>query len=312
MPHKDITEWTLVKELSYHDNIYLYIAKNKTNDPTLLLHTDLSPSENKVDYLERMIRIPGDPTYHDLPDPLDTASSKLTKRLSFFEGFKHANLPEIIDITKDSVGKTVAILEYTRGKPITEALTSAPLMGFLSHFRQVFEAAAFIHKLGALHLHITPNYTLCDVYSGITKIINCWEIHGNKQLKLSTQQITNAYSAPEINNDNIADERSDLYSIALMMLEVLIGYNPFKSTSKHIDIPEIWNHYCTNKYPHHTHMTEPLGQQLLFKLLQENPDDREFKSAKEVVNYIISTWPESAKSAFMLYEKVMTTICLND
>lgn len=150
------------------------------------------------------------------------------------------------------------------------------------------------------------------------------------------------YTAPEVISGRARDETSDLYSVGIMMWESWMGYNPFKRTrsgrkryliedglkiEKRDCMPGVLDTSISEYYPkewgempfdrenagfeHRSRRgiaPKELAEGLISKLVKQDPSERGFCKAREVVNYIVDTWPDTAKPVHELYGGVMTTM----
>ena len=127
------------------------------------------------------------------------------------------------------------------------------------------------------------------------------------------------YAAPEVMISETADERTDLYSVAVMMLEAWRGGGPvYQNTRRNRNLGQVLDGMAEERDPESmTHQIDyshvapsELSDGLVFKLLKKDPADRGFNDAQDVINYIYDTWPDVRKPAKDLYGKVMTTMRL--
>lgn len=245
------------------------------------------------------------------------------KNLEAFKGLSHMNVARVLDAAKDEEGQPVFVLEFFTGEKITDALHAAPLLTFISHFKQVFEGLSFIHKLGLLHLNLKAKYTLTDLVAGTTKIMNIWHIHSQENIKRQYITASLNYAAPEvllISKNTTVDERADLFSVGAMMYEAWCGTLPYErvgignAATLRANIETEKEKTCVF-YPLERQFADCKKipkelESLILMLLKRKPEDRGFKNAREVVNYILDTWPEAAKPPKELYGHIMTTIRL--
>lgn len=236
--------------------------------------------------------------------------------LSGLVGLVHSNIARVYELTKDENGKQVAILEHAFGDEIVDILDGVSTLTFIAHFKQVFEALAFIHKLGLLHLHLSPRYVITDLVNGITKVVDCWHFHSRDNVSKGRFHFDPRYVAPEVVLNGRVDERSDLYSVGLLMLEAWGGgpnIFPFRTECR--DKQSLRQRISEEKDPiymwknAHDYFSPPeLGNELVLKLTKKNPDKRGFESAQAVVNYMTDIWPDIVKPANELYGRIMTTM----
>ena len=102
-------------------------------------------------------------------------------------------------------------------------------------FRQVLDAIDHAHRLGILHRDIKPaNIIVSD--SGVAKVTDFGiaRILGEAGLTRAGNMIgTIEYIAPERIKGIPADARSDVYSLGMVLYEMLSGHSPFRARSEY-------------------------------------------------------------------------------
>ena len=149
--------------------------------------------------------------------------------------------------------------------------------------KELASALAFVHSKGIVHRDIKPanilfrqNGSLVLTDFGIAKE----EIEDVKLTQTGVTVGSPAYCSPEQAQALPLDQRTDLYSVGVVFLEMLLGHNPFKADSfvktsmNHIQmaIPQLPGKL--SRY-----------QGLLEKMLAKEPKDR-FASADELLEAI--------------------------
>lgn len=157
----------------------------------------------------------------------------------------HPNIVTIFDYGQTAVGNFFIILELLRGTTLRNALrrTGAVEPGILATwFDQILEGLAAAHALGVVHRDLKPGNVfivggtnkapikLLDF--GIAKIKTRPDL-GDKLPSLPGVVLgTIGYMAPEQVFDDETDERADIYSVGVMVLEALLGRRPFSGRTQ--------------------------------------------------------------------------------
>ena len=153
----------------------------------------------------------------------------------------HPNIAQIFDAGATSTGRPYFVMEYIEGALITmfcdrKRLTATERLGV---FLAVCDAIHHAHQKGVIHRDVKPSNVLVMerngtpvpkvIDFGIAKATNKWAVE--KSLLTHFGQIvgTPEYASPEqvdtIGGD--VDESADVYSLGVLLYELLIGAVPF-------------------------------------------------------------------------------------
>ncbi|HJT35596.1 MAG TPA: WD40 repeat domain-containing serine/threonine protein kinase, partial [Pirellulales bacterium] len=154
----------------------------------------------------------------------------------------HANIARVLDAGATSTGRPYFVMDLVRGMPITYYCDEQHLTPRqrLELFVLVCQAVQHAHQKGVIHRDLKPSNVLVALYDGrpVPKIIDfgvakaAGQILTEKTLVTSFGAIvgTLEYMSPEqaeINQLDI-DTRSDIYSLGVLLYELLAGSPPFK------------------------------------------------------------------------------------
>ena len=119
------------------------------------------------------------------------------------------------------------VMEYVEGSPVTEAVAGAPLEQRLAVFRQVLRGATELHRRGIVHRDLKPANILVD-RSGAAKVLDvgiaekAWD--GGPAVD---PRGTPAYLAPEQARGEPPLPTADVFSLGIVLFELLTGQRPF-------------------------------------------------------------------------------------
>ena len=156
---------------------------------------------------------------------------------------EHPNISRVFDAGATEAGRPYFVMELVRGVPITEycRINQLGTESRLGLFMQVCQAVQHAHQKGIIHRDIKPTNILVAQRDGtaVPKIIDFGVARATKcelsEMALFTQAQafvgTPAYMSPEQTETggNDIDTRTDIYSLGVLLYELLTGTTPFES-----------------------------------------------------------------------------------
>jgi len=160
----------------------------------------------------------------------------------------HQNIAKVFDAGTTKDGLPYFTMEFVEGKRITDYADKYRLTipERLELFGKVYKTIQFAHEKGFIHRDIKPSNILIYEESGehIPKVIDfgiakAIDDDGFNAFATRTGQIvgTPAYMSPEqagLKKTEI-DARTDIYSLGVLLYELLIGYQPFDMKGMKLD-----------------------------------------------------------------------------
>ncbi len=207
----------------------------------------------------------------------------------------HANIVEITDFGESEDGLVYLVMEYIAGESLLKAMGAGPFapLRALDIAEQAGSALARAHQMGVIHRDLKPeNMILVELRDrkdflkildfGIAKITDAPSLTGSQQIFG-----TPGYIAPEYIQSTAIDGRADLYSLGVILYELVTGAlpfdyeypgdllvkhvteTPFKPSARKADVPA------------------PM-EAFILRCLQKNPDER-FRDAFHFLDELRAT-----------------------
>ena len=108
-----------------------------------------------------------------------------------------------------------------------------PLLRALNYAREVADALAHAHANGIVHRNLKPNHIML-VRGGRVKVMDLGVARAYGDVALTSPDVflgTPTYSPPEAVDPRALDPRSDVYSLGIIVFEMLQGHPPFAAES---------------------------------------------------------------------------------
>jgi tetratricopeptide (TPR) repeat protein len=153
----------------------------------------------------------------------------------------HPNIARVLDAGATESGRPFFVMELVKGVPITEYCdkNNLPTRQRLELFVKVCQAIQHAHQKGIIHRDIKPSNVLVTLHDGtpvpkvidfgIAKATNAELTEKTRFTEFRQMVGTPAYMSPEqaeMSGLDI-DTRSDIYSLGVLLYELLTGTTPF-------------------------------------------------------------------------------------
>ena len=155
----------------------------------------------------------------------------------------HPNITKVLDAGATDTGRPYFVMELVRGVPITEYCDKNKLSTVerLGLFMPVCQAIQHAHQKGIIHRDIKPSNVMVTLHDGnpVPKVIDFGIAKATNQKLTEKTLFTNyaqmigtpAYMSPEQAEMSglDVDTRTDVYSLGVLLYELLTGTTPFPS-----------------------------------------------------------------------------------
>src|SRR6184192_1832404 len=145
-------------------------------------------------------------------------------------GLSHPNIVSIYD-RGEAEGTYYIAMEYLDGRSLKELIVSrgpAPVNIAIDYARQILAAIRFAHRHGIVHRDIKPHNVLVDA-EGRVKVTDFGIARAGASQMTEAGSIvgTAQYLSPEQAKGAPVDQTSDLYSVGVVLYEMLTGRVPY-------------------------------------------------------------------------------------
>jgi eukaryotic-like serine/threonine-protein kinase len=151
----------------------------------------------------------------------------------------HPNIADIYDFGQTEDGLSYLVMELLSGDRLVDLLAGGPLPVPLAVavVEQAAAALARAHDLGVIHRDLKPEHIFLEERGGrrgVVKLIDFGLAAIHREAPLAARGAvlgTPAYISPEQARGEDATPQSDLYSLGVVLFEMLTGRLPFESSS---------------------------------------------------------------------------------
>lgn len=154
---------------------------------------------------------------------------------------EHRHIARLLDAGISAEGVAYQAMEYVEGAPITRYCVERqlPVRARLDLFLQACEAVAHAHQHGVIHRDLKPANVLVNQRGsvklldfGIGKLLE--EEEGMPQTRTSITLMTPQYASPEQLLGGEATTLSDVYSLGVILYELITGQRPFTQVEQNL------------------------------------------------------------------------------
>ncbi|HEU5177270.1 MAG TPA: serine/threonine-protein kinase [Burkholderiales bacterium] len=223
----------------------------------------------------------------------DPARGRLFRKLFFTEASLAGKLdhPHIAQIYDAGIGEDSGyiVMEYVPGGTMERFCAPESLLPVEQTVEIIFKCAralAYAHKQGVTHRDIKPGNLL---YASAPTDVHVGDFGLALNLGVETTQITGvgspAYMSPEQIREELVDHRTDIYSLGVVMYQMLTGKLPFQGTNKFSMIYQITQFEPAAPSSHRHEVPETLDR-IVRRAMHKDSRDR-YQTADEFADQLV-------------------------
>lgn len=164
-------------------------------------------------------------------------AARFEREKDILAALEHPHIARLYDAGVSQKGLPFLALEYVNGRPITTwcDLSRMTVRERVRLFLQVLDAVKYAHSKGVLHRDIKPSNVLVTQEGqarlldfGVAKLLG----QDARLTQLYGRALTPEYASPEQFEDKDLNPASDIYSLGVLLFELLAGTSPYKLESE--------------------------------------------------------------------------------
>lgn len=199
----------------------------------------------------------------------------------------HPNIVKVFDVSFGDMIQYI-VMEYIDGITLKEYIQQQGVLTWketVHLINQVLAALSHAHSKGVVHRDIKPQNMML-LSDGTIKVTDFGIARFSNNTKTMTEQAIGSvhYIAPEQAKGDITDGRTDIYSLGVMMYEMLTGKLPYDGDNA-VSVA-LMHLQLTPDSPCQLNADIPEGlEEITLKAMQKQPSDR-YQSANEMLQDI--------------------------
>ena len=224
----------------------------------------------------------------------------------------HPNVIGVLDVGETKTGRQVMVMEFAEGPTLTEIMTVSPARRrIIQLVRQLLLGLDHAHNAGLIHRDLKPDNIIVEIAQDGTELPRIvdfgiailrdpdGDVPGEYIQRLTASGMmlgTPLYMAPEQAQCEPIDHRVDLFSLGVIVYEMMAGKPPFSGTAMEIAVANISRDPPPIAKRAPGREVDPALELYARKLMARRPEHR-FATAREALEMLdlVDRDPETAQ-----------------
>ena len=170
------------------------------------------------------------------------ARIRLEREAHLVRAIKHPNICDVLDVGRMPGGAPYVVFERLFGQTLAERVRGhrLPLRATIHIFSQMLSGLQAAHDAGIVHRELKPENVFIVDREGAEPLVKILDFGFARDMSMAAaSRITRPgrvcgtmqYMSPEQLRVEATDQRSDLFSVGIILYEVLTGRHPFAASS---------------------------------------------------------------------------------
>jgi serine/threonine protein kinase len=217
------------------------------------------------------------------PSEMSELKQRLMQEAKAAGKLSHPNIVTIYDVGEEA-GLHYIAMEYLSGYTLEDFIQKKGVLNYrvvAKIIMQTCEALTYAHQHGIVHRDIKPaNIMLLDDFHVKVMDFGIARLETTSLTKSNVALGTPHYISPEQLEGGSADKRSDIFSLGVVIYELLTGQKPFQGDNISSLMYRILNHEPTR--PSNLNDKTPLVlDRVVSKAMAKNPEER-YQNAEDI------------------------------